>query len=153
MAQLKLLRRAISSFKTLHYPFLQRSGSIETTTAYLASILLVTDYPFLQRSGSIETVAVVAGKSPFTAIHFCKEVAQLKLGVGAEQMLCGVGAIHFCKEVAQLKLNPTMIRSARMNLYPFLQRSGSIETFSFLRRAISFFSYPFLQRSGSIETQ
>ncbi len=60
-------------------------------------------------------------------IHFCKEVAQLKRYFLVDS-LHPATSIHFCKEVAQLKLDCDFQLTMVVGIYPFLQRSGSIET-------------------------
>ena len=63
------------------------------------------------------------------------------------------GSIHFCEEVAQLKRRHwARHRPPPWTSYPFLRRSGPIETGIFEELSEPQKSYPFLRRSGPIET-
>jgi len=66
--------------------------------------------------------------SPNLSIHFCKEVAQLKPCRSTLAHSIRQWSIHFCKEVAQLKRINILFGVIDLLDYPFLQRSGSIET-------------------------
>jgi len=63
-------------------------------------------YPFLRRSGPIETLLMPLLLLPkWISIHFCEEVAQLKHYFSYGNIRCLRKPIHFCEEVAQLKLD------------------------------------------------
>ena len=188
------------AFAASNYPFLQRSGSIETSLE-LTPRWVVGCYPFLQRSGSIETpdrcspgviarhLSISAKKwlnwnaffehlrtSSSCPIHFCKEVAQLKREI--YDQVTGLDDLSISAK-KWLNWNTKWGNGSQLIAvsYPFLQRSGSIETSRNLFTAIKNLSlsisakkwlnwnptrsrrsppkkllYPFLQRSGSIET-
>ena len=109
------------------YPFLRRSGPIETRA--LASLVALRNlYPFLRRSGPIETRTIISFlRFMALSIHFCEEVAQLKLCL-AMMGYPSASTIHFCEEVAQLKLVVYVVVVSPKISYPFLRRSGPIET-------------------------
>ena len=162
------------------YPFLRRSGPIETPTTPCSP--QTTDgysIHFCEEVAQLKRLMFpIKFKFITPAIHFCEEVAQLKPTDIPRKPLAFLPPIHFCEEVAQLKRQYRLvIKVYTFTTYPFLRRSGPIETgavqtlggtgvpnYPFLRRSgpietwaalITFFSeniYPFLRRSGPIET-
>ena len=108
------------------YPFLKRSGSIETKILRALNLanrsihfwkevaplkpwiirpwrIGGNSYPFLKRSGSIETFNIAADvRFINSAIHFWKEVAPLKPSTLVTSLQLD-SSIHFWKEVAPLK--------------------------------------------------
>ena len=113
-----------------NYPFLKRSGSIETIYVLNAPITpAIVVYPFLKRSGSIETILNNTTSGPlFCSIHFWKEVAPLKLKLVGVIRNASYGLsisemkwLHWNRITAIIIIN-------KARTYPFLKRSGSIET-------------------------
>ena len=110
-------------------------------------------YPFLRRSGPIETFCIYLREiSQNSSIHFCEEVAQLKpVSKNINQSHnfdLSISAKKWPNWNPVVPVQPRLVRA----LYPFLRRSGPIETLREFSSLQSRQPYPFLRRSGPIET-
>ena len=155
VAQLKRQYRLVIKVYTFTtYPFLRRSGPIETGAVQTLGGTGVPNYPFLRRSGPIETryrgrIASIYFRLSISAKKWPNwNLANSKTN-GLFLILLSISAKKWPNWNA---LSPTAQSPAAI-FYPFLRRSGPIETFLSGHWArFCFRFYPFLRRSGPIET-
>ena len=127
VAQLKLFVLHCCLHNTPRYPFLRRSGPIETN--YIRHINDAQSvYPFLRRSGPIETSGKHHMQLDLVLYPFLRRSGPIETVSVRILCLSSFGPIHFCEEVAQLKLGLSTATKLPLASYPFLRRSGPIET-------------------------